>query len=106
MPQSGVLQVDLFNAWGIEFMGLFPLSHSNLYILVEVNYVSKWVEDIAIPTNDCKVVIMFLKKHIFTRFGIARALSSDKGTHFFNKLLEFLLQKCGDSQKVAAPYHP
>ena len=54
MPQSGILEVELFDVWGIDFMGPFPPSHSNFYILVAVNYVSKWVEAIAyhqmIPT--------------------------------------------------------
>ena len=58
-------------------MGPFLHSHNNLYIPVVVDYVSKWVEDIATPTNDSKVVIMFLKKNIFTRFATPRSLLSD-----------------------------
>ena len=68
-------------------------SYNNLYILVAVDYVSKWVEAIATPTNNAKVVIKFLKKKIFTRFGMPRALLSDNGTHFYNKPLETLLKK-------------
>jgi len=88
MPQSGTLEVELFDVWGIDFMGPFPPSHNNLYILVAVDYVSKWVEAIASPTNDSKVVLEFLRKNIFTRFGTPRALLSDNGTHFCNKPLE------------------
>jgi len=55
MPQSGILEVELFDVWGIDFMRPFPSSRNNLYILVAVDYVSKWVEDIASPTNDSKV---------------------------------------------------
>jgi len=72
---------------------------------VVVDYVSKWLEAITIPTNDAKVAIKFLKKNIFIRFGISRALLSDNGTHFWNKPLESLLKKCGIFHKVAAPYH-
>jgi len=57
------------------------------------------------PTNDAKVVIKFLKKNIFTRFGTARALLSDNRTHFCNKPLELLLKKYGVFHKVATPYH-
>jgi len=76
--------VELFDVWGIDFMDPFPPSYNNLYILVVVDYVSKWVEAIATPTNDTKVVIKFLKKNIFTTFGMPRALLSDNGTHFCN----------------------
>jgi len=59
MPQSGILEVELFNIWGIDFMGALHSSHNNLYIH-DSNYVSKWLEIIASPTNDSKVVIKFL----------------------------------------------
>ena len=49
MPLHGVLVVELFNVWGIDFMGHFPSSFGNLYILLVVDYVSKWVETIACP---------------------------------------------------------
>ena len=87
-------------------MGPFPASFSNKYILVAVDYVSKWVEATALPTNDSRAVIKFLKKNIFTRFGVPRAIISDGGSHFCNKQMEKLLQKYGVNHKVATPYHP
>ena len=60
--------VELFDIWGMDFMGHFPSSFSNLYILSAVDYVSKWVEAIPTRTNDAKVVENFLRSHIFTRF--------------------------------------
>ena len=87
-------------------MGPFPKYFSNLYILVAVDYVSKWVEAVALPTNDARVVVKFLKKNIFTRFGTPRAIISDGGTHFCNKQFETLLRKYGVTHKVATPYHP
>ena len=71
-----------------------------------MDYVSKWVEAIALPTNDARVVIKFLKKHIFTRFGTLRAFISDGGKHFCNNQLEKLLSKYGVTHKVATTYHP
>jgi len=106
MPQSGILAVELFDVWGIDFMSPFPPSHNNLYILVAVNYISKWVEAIASPTNDSKVVLKFLKKNIFTQFGIPRALLSDNDIYFCNKPLKSLLQKYGIFHQVTMPYHP
>ena len=106
MPLSGILEVEIFDVWGIDFMGPFPSSFGNQYILVCVDYVSKWVEAIASPTNDGRVVTKFLRKHIFSRFGTPRAIISDGGTHFCNHQFESLLKKYGVTHKVATPYHP
>ncbi|XP_019263643.1 PREDICTED: uncharacterized protein LOC109241362 [Nicotiana attenuata] len=66
----------------------------------------KWVEAIDLPTNDAKVVVKFVKKHIFTRFGSPRVMISDGGTHFCNKLLDNVLSQYGVKHKVATAYHP
>ncbi|GJR04678.1 reverse transcriptase domain-containing protein, partial [Tanacetum coccineum] len=68
----------------------FPKYHKFEYILVAIDYVSKWAEAGALPTNDARVVINFLKK-LFCRFGIPKALISDRGTHFYNKQMEKIL---------------
>ncbi|XP_031266005.1 uncharacterized protein LOC116124425, partial [Pistacia vera] len=97
---------DLFDVWGIDFMGPFPSSFGNTYILVAVDYVSKWVEAVALPTNDARVVINFVRKNIFSRFGVPRAIISDGGSHFCNKQMDALLSKYGVTHRVATPYHP
>ena len=58
-----------FDVWRIDFIGHFPHSYNNLYIVIATNYVCKWMETIATPINDSKVVIKFLKKDIFTIFA-------------------------------------
>ena len=65
LPLTSVLEVEIFNVWGIDFVGSFPSSFVNQYILVGVDDMSKWAEALATPTNDAKVVLRFLKK-IFT----------------------------------------
>ena len=87
-------------------MGPLPSSYENIYILVAIDYVSKWVEAIATPKNDASVVIKFLKKNIFSRFGVPRALISDGGTHFCNAQLKKVLEHYNVRHKVASPYHP
>ncbi|KAJ4724585.1 Transposon Ty3-I Gag-Pol polyprotein [Melia azedarach] len=77
MPLNSILEVELFDVWGIDFMGPFLSSFANQYILVAVDYVSKWVEAIACRTNDARVVTNFLRKHVFNRFGTPRAIISD-----------------------------
>ncbi|XP_056845110.1 uncharacterized protein LOC130496748 [Raphanus sativus] len=106
MPQNPILEVEVFDVWGIDFMGPFPSSFGNKYILVAVDYVSKWVEAIASPTNDSRVVLKMFKSIIFPRFGVPRVVISDGGSHFINKLFESLLKKKGVKHKVATPYHP
>ncbi|XP_070005088.1 uncharacterized protein [Nicotiana sylvestris] len=105
MTMNPIQEVEVFDVWGIDFMGPFVSSFGNKYILVAVDYVSKWVEAAALPTNDAKVVIGFVKKNIFTRFGIPRAIISDGGTHFCNRAFEKLLAKYDVRHKVATPYH-
>ncbi|GKD73574.1 reverse transcriptase domain-containing protein [Tanacetum coccineum] len=72
---------------GINFMGPFPSSRGNKYILVAVDYLSKWVEAKALPTNDARVVYKFLKS-LFARFDAPRAIISDRGTHFCNMTVQ------------------
>ncbi|WCJ22553.1 Gag-Pol polyprotein [Euphorbia peplus] len=105
MPLNNIVVCEIFDVWGIDFMGPFPSSKKNKYILVAVDYVSKWVEAIPSPTNDARVVVRFLKR-LFARFGVPRAIISDNGTHFCNKLFEKLLSKFGVTHKLATPYHP
>ncbi|KAI3684649.1 hypothetical protein L6452_33874 [Arctium lappa] len=106
MPLNGILEVELFDVWGIDFMGPFPPSNQCQYILVAVDYVSKWVEAVACVSNDAKIVIKFLQKQIFTRFGTPRALISDEGTHFVNKMLQEVLKKYNVNHRIATAYHP
>nr|KAJ0193319.1 hypothetical protein LSAT_V11C800441510 [Lactuca sativa] len=87
------LFVKIFDVWGIDFMAPFPVSFGNIYILLAVDYVSKWVEAKATRSDDSKTVIDFLKSNIFVRFGVPRALMSDQGTHICNKMMEALLKK-------------
>ena len=79
-----ILVVEIFDVWGIDFMGPFPTSFGNIYILVAVDYVSKWVAAEATRTNDHSVVCKFVKKNIFTRHKIPRTIISDEGFHFQN----------------------
>nr|GEY87405.1 reverse transcriptase domain-containing protein [Tanacetum cinerariifolium] len=78
MTLTNNLVSEVFDIWGIDFMGPFPSSRNNKYILVAVDYVSKWVEVKALPTNDARVVVKFLRK-LFSRFRVPKALISDRG---------------------------
>ncbi|GJV90226.1 reverse transcriptase domain-containing protein [Tanacetum coccineum] len=75
-----------------NFMGPFPSSRGNKYILVAVDYLSKWAVAKALPTNDPRVVVKFLKS-LFARFSTPRAIISDRGTHFCNDKFAKVMSK-------------
>ncbi|GJU96269.1 reverse transcriptase domain-containing protein [Tanacetum coccineum] len=105
MPQNSIQVCEIFDVWGIDFMGPFPSSRGNKYILVAVDYLSKWVEAKALPTNDARVVCKFLKS-LFARFGAPRAIISDRGTHFCNDQFAKVMLKYGVTHRLSTAYHP
>nr|GEW87652.1 reverse transcriptase domain-containing protein [Tanacetum cinerariifolium] len=105
MPHNVIQVCEIFYVWGIDFMGPFPSSRGNMYILVEVDYLSKWVKAKALPTNDARVVVKFLK-FLFTQFGTPRAIISDRGTYFCNDKFAKVMSKYGVTQHLATAYHP
>ncbi|GJV63916.1 reverse transcriptase domain-containing protein [Tanacetum coccineum] len=105
MPQNSIQVCEIFDIWGIDFMGPFPSSRGNKYILVAVDYLSKWVEAKVLPTNDARVVCKFLKS-LFARFGAPRAIISDRGTHFCNDQFSKVMLKYGVTHRLSTVYHP
>ncbi|GJW75263.1 reverse transcriptase domain-containing protein [Tanacetum coccineum] len=105
MPQNSIQVCEIFDVWGIDFMGLFPYSRGNKYILVAVDYLSKWVKVKALPTNDARVIYKFLKS-LFARFGAPRAIISDRETHFCNDQFANVMLKCGVTHRLSTAYHP
>nr|GEV47481.1 reverse transcriptase domain-containing protein [Tanacetum cinerariifolium] len=89
----------------INFMGPFSSSRGNKYILVAVDYLSKWVEAKALPTNEARVVCKFLKS-LFARFGTPRAIISDCNMHFYNDQFVKVMHKYGVTYHLATAYHP
>ncbi|RDY04861.1 pol, partial [Mucuna pruriens] len=93
MPQQPILFCEVFDVWGIDFMRPFPVSNGYSYILLALDYMSRWVEAVATKTNDAKVVVNFLKSNIFC-------------SHFYNRDMSSLLEKYGVVHRVATTYHP
>ncbi|GJZ11362.1 reverse transcriptase domain-containing protein [Tanacetum coccineum] len=105
MPQNAIQVCEIFDVLGIDFMGPFPSSRGNKYILVAVDYLSKWVEVKALPTNDARVVVKILKS-LFARFRTPRAIISDRGTHFCNDQFSNVMLKYSVTHRLATTYHP
>ena len=106
MPLRGIMVMQLFDVWGIDFMGPFPPSFGNLYILLAVDYVSKWVEAVSCPRNDANAVVSFLHKNILSRFGTPRTIISDRGSHFANRIFSKLMSMYGIKHVMSLAYHP
>ena len=106
IPLQGILVVELFDVWGIDFMGPFQASFGNIYILLAVDYVSKWVEATTCPKNDANIVVGFLQINILIRFGTPRTIISDQGSHFANKLFDKLMGRYGIKHIMSLAYHP
>ncbi|GKE81117.1 reverse transcriptase domain-containing protein, partial [Tanacetum coccineum] len=99
MPQNVIQVCEIFDVWGIDFMGSFPSLRGNKYILVAVDYLSKWVEAKALPTNDARVVFKILKS-LFAQFGTPRAIIS-----VANRFSKVML-KYGVTHHLSTAYHP
>ena len=105
MPLQGILVVQIFYVWGIDFMGPFPPSFGDIYILLAVDYVSKWVEAIACPKNDYIIVVGFIQRNLFSRFGAPRTIISDEGSYFTNKVFEKHMSRYGIKHMMGLDYH-
>jgi hypothetical protein len=106
MPLKYDLQIDIFDVWGIDFMGPFKNSCGYEHILVMVDYVSKWVDPMPCRKASTEESITMIKNVIFPRFGTPRIFISDGGTHFTGKNFKKCLSKLGIEHRVSTTYHP
>ena len=81
-------------------MGPFPSSFGNIYILLALDYVSKWVEATACPRNDAITMVGFIQRNILSIFGAPRTIISDEGSHFANKVFAKLVSRYGIKHKM------
>ena len=87
-------------------MGPFLSSFGILYILLVVDYVSKWVEATTCPRNDASTIVGFIKRNILSRFGTPITIISDEGSHFPNKVFAKPMVRYGIKHMMGLSYHP
>jgi hypothetical protein len=90
MPLHYNFQIEIFNVWGIDFMGPFQRSQNCEYILVAIGYMSKWVEAMSCRAADAKHARKKFHEVIFPRFGTPRMVISDGGSHFIDNIQSIL----------------
>jgi hypothetical protein len=105
MPLTNNLQIELFNVWGIDYMGQFLKSKNCEYILVVVDYASKWVEAMPCKNVDAIYSKKMFEEIIFPMFGMPRMVISDGGTHFTDKKFHLYLKDHGIHHNIATSYH-
>jgi hypothetical protein len=106
-PLHPIVTIDPFSKWGIDFMQCKPTSAGGHgYIIIVVDYFTKWVE--AMPTflNDGRTATLFIFNHIITHFGVPQAIVTDHGSHFQNQMMSELHVKLGFRHENSSPYYP
>src|SRR3954470_849887 len=106
MPMGYSLVIEPFDCWGFDFMGPFPSSQGYTHILVDVDYVTKWVEAIPTKSADAETSLKMLKDVIFPRSGVPRYLMTDGGSHFIHGGFRKTRAKYDVNHRIASPYHP
>jgi len=98
--------VEIFDVWGIDFMGPFQKSHDSEYILIAIYYVSKWVKVLPYRATDTRLARNMFHEVIFPHFGTPQMVIRDGGSHFIDKTFRAFLKELGAKHNIAAPYHP
>jgi hypothetical protein len=106
MPLTLNLQIDIFDVWGIDFMGPFPNLEGCEYILVVVDYVSKWVEVLPCRAADAMHSKRMFHEVIFPRFRVPRIVINDGESHFIDRTFRKALMEVGVDHRIATLYHP
>ncbi len=99
--------IDIFERWGVNIVELLPIIRKeNRYIVVTMNYFSRWLEARLLKAANANTVATFLYEKIICRFGVPRILQSDRGTHFVNELIQRLTKRFKIKYSLLSPYHP
>ena len=107
VPLHLVITVGPFAKWGIDFMTCNPhLAEEHAYIIVAMDYFTKWAEAMPTLAADGKTTTQFIFNHIIARFGIPQAIVTDHGSHFRHYMVAELTSKLGLRHEKSTPYYP
>jgi hypothetical protein len=106
-PMFPVITVGPFTKWGVYFMTCHPTSsRGHRYIIVVMDYFTKWAEAMPTFVNDGETATLFIFNQVITRFGVPREIVTDHGSHFQNRMMSELASKLGFRQEHSSPYYP
>ena len=98
---------DIFERWKVNIVGSLPITREgNRYIVVAIDYFSRWPEARPLKAANADTVATFLYEEIICRFGAPRTLQSDRGMHFVNELIQRLTKRFKIRHSLSSPYHP
>jgi hypothetical protein len=107
MPLRAQVMIEPFEKWALDFVGpISPMSRKKNYILVCIDYVTKWVEEKSLFRDTDNSIVEFIYEDIFICFGVLREIVTDQGTQFISKLMRELIDKYGIKHRKSSPYHP
>ena len=105
-PLQPVVVVGPFSKWGIDFMTCNPtLAGGDGYIIVVVDYFTKWAEAMPTLNNKGKTTALFFFNHVVSRFGVPQGIVADHGSHFHIHMMIELTAKLGLSHDISTPYY-
>ncbi|MCO5580351.1 hypothetical protein L7F22_034217 [Adiantum nelumboides] len=106
-PRQAVIANGPFEKWGIDAMGPLPrTANGKLYILVAIDYMTRWVEAQSVAKVNEKTVSKFAYTHICCRFGTPLEIVSDNGPGFRRGLLTEVCEELKISHRHSTPYYP
>jgi transposase InsO family protein len=106
-PMFPVITIGPFTKWGIEYTTCNPPSaRVHCYIIVVVDYFTKWVEAMPMFKDDGETATLFLFNRIIKRFDVLRDIFTDHSSHFQNKMMTELRSNLGLRQEHSSPYYP
>jgi hypothetical protein len=103
MPLTLNLQIDIFDVWGIDFMGPFPNSEGYEYILVAIDYVSKWAKALPCRASNTMHSKRMFNEVIFPRYAVSRIVISDGGSHFIDRTFQKALTEVRVDHQISTP---
>jgi transposase InsO family protein len=107
MPLQPQVLIEPFEKWALDFVGpIDPMSHGKRYILVCIDYVTKWVEAKSLTRKTNQVVANFMFEDIFVIFGVPREIVTDQGAQFTSILVRVIIEKYKLKHRKSSPYHP
>jgi transposase InsO family protein len=106
-PMFPVIIVGPFTKWGVDFMTChWTSARGHHYIIVVIDYFTKWVEAMPTFSNDGETTTLFIFNQVIARFGVPREIVTDHGSHFQNHMMSELVSKLGFRKEHLSPYYP